>query len=156
LAKRLKPFHDPGNGINFMGGIMSEKKRILVVEDEMPVALMIVFLLLRVGYDVTTACNGREGMKLATTTKFDLITLDVDLPDIKGFEICRELKQRHISHRTPIIFVTGRPHEEGRQLALELGAADYIEKPFEMSDFIFKIATHVRNSQPNEAVTIQS
>lgn len=135
---------------------MSEKKKILVVEDEMPVALMMVFLLSRVGYDVTTACNGLEGMKLATTTKFDLITLDVDLPDIKAFEICRELKQRHISYRTPIIFVTGRPHAEDRQLAQELGAADYIAKPFEMSEFIFKIATHVRNSQPNEAITVQN
>lgn len=132
---------------------MSDKLKILVIEDEMPVALMMVFLLTRVGYDVTTACNGQEGMRLATTTKFDLITLDVDLPDIKGFEICRELKQRHISHRTPIVFVTGRPHEEDRQLAFELGAADYVEKPFEMSDFIFRIATHARKPQSHGTVT---
>lgn len=135
---------------------MSEKKKILVVEDEMPVSLMMVFLLSRVGYDVTTARNGREGMRLATSQKFDVITLDVDLPDTKGFELCRELKQRHISHRTPIIFVTGRPHREDRQLALELGAADYIEKPFEASDFVFRIATQVRNREQNETASMQN
>lgn len=135
---------------------MSDKLKILVVEDEMPVALMLIFLLTRVGYDVTTAPTGKKGLELATSYKFDLITLDVDLPDIKGFEICRELKQRHISHRTPIIFVTGRPHEEDRQLAFELGAVDYIEKPFEMSDFIFRIATHARKSQSHETAPMQN
>ena len=135
---------------------MSEKIKILVVEDEMPVALMMTFLLTRVGYDVTNAHNGHEGIRLATSYKFDLITLDVDLPDIKGFEICRELKQRHISHRTPIIFVTGRPHDEDRQLAFELGAVDYIEKPFEMSDFIFRIATHARKSREHGTASIQN
>jgi len=78
---------------------MSDKLKILVVEDEMPVALMMVFLLSRVGYDVTTAHNGKKGIELASATRFDVITLDMDLPDIKGFEICRELKRRHISSR---------------------------------------------------------
>lgn len=135
---------------------MSEKKKILVVENEMPVALMMVFLLSRVGYDVTTACTGQEGMRLATTAKFDLITLDVDLPDIKGFDICHELKQRHISHCTPVVFITGRPHDEDRQRAFDLGAVDYIEKPFEMSNFIFRIATHAKKSQPHETASIQN
>lgn len=137
-------------------GLMSDKVKILVVEDEMPVALMMTFLLTRVGYDVTTARNGQEGLELATRQKFDLITLDMDLPDIKGIEICRELKQRHISRNTPIIFVTGQPHAENRQRALELGAVDYIEKPFEMSDFIFRIATHVRKSQEHGMAAIQN
>jgi DNA-binding response OmpR family regulator len=135
---------------------MAEKTKILVIEDEMPVALMMVFLLARVGYDVTTATNGKKGIELASATRFDVITLDMDLPDIKGFEICRELKRRHISRNTPIIFVTGQPHEENRQRALELGAADYIEKPFDMSDFIFRIATHARKSQLNETASIQN
>ena len=133
---------------------MSERKRILVVEDETPVALIMVFLLSRVGYDVTTVTSGRKGLELAITTRFDVITLDVDLPDINGFEICRELKQRHISHRTPIVFVTGRPHDEYRQFALELGAADYIEKPFEPSDLVFRIATHARKLQPDLKPTV--
>jgi DNA-binding response OmpR family regulator len=140
------------DGISNMAG----KTKILVIEDEMPVALMMVFLLSRVGYDVTTANNGKKGIELASATRFDVITLDMDLPDIKGFEICREIKRRHISRNTPIIFVTGQPHEENRQRALELGAVDYIEKPFEMSDFIFRIATHARNSRLHETASIQN
>lgn len=123
---------------------MSDKKKILVVEDEMSVALMMTFLLARAGCDVTTAHNGKNAMELATSCKFDLIMLEVDLPDINGFEICRELKQRHISYRTPIIFLTGRPHEEERQRAFELGAVDYLEKPFKMSDFISRIAPYAQ------------
>jgi len=65
---------------------MKDKVKILVVEDEMPVALMMVFLLTRVGYDVTTATSGKKGIELASATRFDVITLDMDLPDIKGFE----------------------------------------------------------------------
>ena len=122
----------------------------------MPVSLMITMLLSRMGYEVTPAFNGEEGMRLATSYKFDAIALDVDLPDIKGFEICRELKQRHISHKTPIIFITGRAHEEDRRFALELGAADYIEKPFEASDFVFRIANQIRNGRSNEPTTISN
>lgn len=132
---------------------MTGRVKILIVEDDMPLALMMVFLLSRVGYDVTTARNGHEGLRLASNHKFDVITLDVDLPDIKGFEICRELKQRHISHRTPIIFITGRPHQEDKQLAFDLGAVDYIEKPFEASDFVFRIASQIRNGQLNETAS---
>jgi len=71
-------------------------------------------------------------------------------------EICHELKQRHISRNTPIIFVTGQPLGENRQRALELGAVDYIEKPFEASDFVFRIASQIRNGQKNETASIQN
>ena len=135
---------------------MKDKVKILVVEDEMPVALMMVFLLTRVGYDVTTATNGKKGIELASRTRFDVITLDMDLPDIKGFEVCNELKQRHISRNTPIVFVTGQPLEGNRQRALELGAADYIEKPFEASDFVFRIASQIRNGHQNATTSIQN
>jgi CheY-like chemotaxis protein len=107
LRKLIKPRGDLASKSETWE-IMSGKKRILVIEDEMPVALMMVFLLSRVGYDVTTAHNGKKGIELASATRFDVITLDMDLPDIHGFEICHELKQRHVSRNTPIIFITGR------------------------------------------------
>lgn len=123
---------------------MTGKTKILIVEDEMPVAMMMVSLLSHVGCDVQVASNGLKGMKLAKEEKFDLITLDVDLPGMNGFEICRELKQRHLSSRTPIVFVSGRSHEGDQRAGLELGAADYIIKPFEVTDFIFRIISHVQ------------
>jgi DNA-binding response OmpR family regulator len=135
-----------------MGGNMSEKKRILVVEDETPLAMMMVFLLNRVGYAVTVAKSGQQGIELAARQPFDLITLDLNLPDIRGFEICSRLKNQSLSQNTPIVFVTGQREEENRQRAFELGAVDYIEKPFEMSDFVFRISRCLANFLPGQVM----
>ena len=82
-------------------------------------------------------------MALASEKKFDLITLDLDLSDINGFEICSELKQRHFSRHTPIVFVSDHATIEDQQHGLELGAADYITKPFDASDFVSRILSHI-------------
>jgi DNA-binding response OmpR family regulator len=118
--------------------------RILIVEDDTPLAMMMVSLLTRAGCDTLVARTGEKGMELALTQKFDLITLDVDLPDMNGFEICSELKQRHLSSRTPIVFVSGRTSEEDRQRAHEVGAVDFVEKPFDAVEFISRILSHFR------------
>lgn len=161
----LNVTHVQRNGKQAAAGDMNSevgfaKAKLLIVEDEMPVALMMVYLLTRAGFDVTTAHNGHKGIELATEKKIDLITLDVDLPGKSGFEICRELKQRHISHRTPIVFATGRLYEEDEQHAYELGAVDYIIKPFEVTDNIFRIVSHAKvktdpaaAKMPQEATT---
>jgi DNA-binding response OmpR family regulator len=75
----------------------------------------------------------------------------VDLPDISGFELCCELKQRHLSRRTPVIFVSGGASEEYQQRTLELGAADFIIKPFKVTDFIYRIMSHAKaKSRPSD------
>jgi len=122
--------------------------KILVVDDETPVAMMIVFLLTRAGFDVTVAHDGRKALELATEYKFDLITLDIDLPIFSGFEICGELKQRHACRHTPIVFVTGRVSEEDRQRARQVGAADYFSKPFEPSVFVSRLISLVKKGAP--------
>jgi DNA-binding response OmpR family regulator len=130
---------------------MTSKTKILVVEDETPVAMMMVHILTRAGCDVQAAHTGRKGMELALETKFDLITLDVDLPDINGFDVCSELKLRHISRNTPIVFISARPFEENKERSLEVGAADYITKPFEADDFIFRIISLAKiKSRPSD------
>ncbi len=126
--------------------------RILVVEDDTPLAMMMVHVLSRAGCDVLVAHTGEKGMELAQENKFDLITLDVDLPDINGFEICSQLKQRHHSRHTPIVFISGRPHEEDVRLAHKLGAVDFIVKPFEVTDFIFRIISHAKPQTGSDAV----
>jgi len=120
---------------------MSEKIKVLLVEDDTAVAMMMAYLLCREGFEVEPAFTGRTGLELATTQKFDLILSDVDLgvPELTGFDICRELKQRHISYRTPIILLSGNGTEERRAKAFEIGAADFIEKPFKASDFVSRI-----------------
>ena len=122
---------------------MPFKAKILIIEDDTPVAMMMVNVLSRAGCDVRVANTGQKGMELARENKFDLITLDVDLPDISGFEICSELKQRHLSYHTPIVFVSGRPCENDRQRGHDLGAVDYITKPFDARDFVSRLLSQV-------------
>jgi two-component system alkaline phosphatase synthesis response regulator PhoP len=123
---------------------MNEKIKILVVEDEVSVASLMTFLLTRAGYDVQVAFRGRQALELAQREKFGLITLDVDMPGLNGFEICRELRQQDVSSQTPIVFVSGRADEASRQKAFALGASDFIEKPFPADDFICRIDSFAR------------
>lgn len=127
---------------------MREAIKVLVVEHNTAVAMMMTYLLSDAGLDVEPAVTGQKGMELATTRKYDVIVLDIDLPDNNGFDICRELKQRHISYRTPIIFLSGNGIEERRAKAFELGAADFIEKPFEANDFVCRVISHAKGESP--------
>jgi DNA-binding response OmpR family regulator len=122
---------------------MSVKAKILVVENETAVAMLMVFLLTKAGCDVSAAHSGKEAMELALETKFDLITLAVDLPDIKGFEICSELKQRHFSRHMPVVFVSAQHSDRDMKHGFELGAVDYIAKPFDPYEFARRILSHL-------------
>jgi DNA-binding response OmpR family regulator len=122
---------------------MTGKTKILIVEDEMPVAMMMVFLLHRAGCEVETATNAEQAVRLVQAADFDLITLDIDLPGGNGFEIFARLKKLSRWQNTPVVFVSGNSTIENQQLALDLGAADFIEKPFEVSDFTSRILAHV-------------
>jgi len=121
---------------------MRDKTKILVVDDQMAVALMMVFLLTRSGCDAQTALNAEKALRLAQTEMFDLITLDVEMPCINGFELFQRLKQIPHLRETPVVFVSGRATIENQQHALDLGAADFIEKPFDAQDFISRILLH--------------
>jgi DNA-binding response OmpR family regulator len=123
---------------------MTEKAKILVVEDEPGVSMMMVFLLTRAGCDAQPAWNADKAMRLAQDEEFDLITLDIDLPGASGFEICSRLKQIPRHRATPVVFISGRPYEEDQRRAFELGAVDYIEKPFEALKFAGRILSHVK------------
>jgi DNA-binding response OmpR family regulator len=116
---------------------MMGKPKILVVEADTPMAMRMICFLTNAGCIVQIARTVEAGMELALETKFDLIVLDVDLPS--GFEICRELKQRHFTRHTPVVLVSERSSLEDQQQGLDLGAADYITKPFDTSDFVQRI-----------------
>jgi putative two-component system response regulator len=120
------------------------KPKILIVEDQPEVLRMMAFVLTRAGCEVQTAQSGKEGMQLGQQREIDLILLDVDLPDISGFEICRRLKEDPRVCHIPVIFVTGRFCEEDRRRGFALGAADYIEKPFDVSHFVRRILFHLK------------
>ena len=107
---------------------------------------MLVFLLTRGGCEAEAARNAEQAMRLARTKEFDLITLDVELPGTGGFEIYQRLREIPQLKSTPICFVSGRPTIENMQRAFELGAADFIEKPFETRDFLSRILSLVEET----------
>ena len=126
---------------------MSRKAKILVVDDQMAVATMMAFLLLRAGCEVKTALSVEKALRLAQTQVFDLITLDVEMPGCTGFDLFRRLRQIPPLAETPIVFVSGHATIENQQYALgELGAADFIEKPFDTQDFLSRILSLVEET----------
>ena len=122
------------------------KARILIVEDDTPLAMMMVHVLSRAGCDVQVASTGKKGLELAQAIRFDLITLDIDLPGISGLEICAELKQRHLTRNTPVVFLTGRLAEQDVQRGLDAGAVDYIAKPFGI-EFAPRLLSHIKQTE---------
>jgi DNA-binding response OmpR family regulator len=118
--------------------------RILIVEDDTSVAMMIAYLLDRAGCDAQTAGNAEKALRLVENENFDLITLDVDLPVTSGFDICRRLKENIRLCDTPIVFISGRNCEADVRHGLNLGAVDYIAKPFETFEFAPRLLSHIK------------
>jgi DNA-binding response OmpR family regulator len=123
---------------------MSGKINILVVEDQTSVAMMMVFLLTRAGCETQTALSAEKALRLSQTETFDLITLDVGIPDLDGFRLFQKLRQIPHLKETPIVFVSGNSSIENQQRGLDLGAADFIEKPFDTQDFLSRILSLVK------------
>lgn len=115
--------------------------KILVVEDEPALAKLISYNLVQAGYAVVTAGTGYEGLAAAKREQPDLVLLDVMLPDIDGFDVCRELRRES---RVPIVFLTARGEEIDRVLGLELGADDYVTKPFSPRELVARVRAHLR------------
>lgn len=123
---------------------MKRKPKVLIVEDETPLACLMVMALTRAGYEVEAAHNGKKALEKASENKFDLITLNVVLPDTTGFVLCSELKQRHISRLTPIIFISASPCQQDIDEAKKRGAVDYIVKPFDLTELIYQVVLHTK------------
>ena len=109
-------------------------KRVLVVDDEPNIVDILRFNLEREGYEVITAEDGVQGLEMARSSDPDLILLDVMMPEMDGFEVCRELRRE--DKLTPIIMLTAREEEADRVMGLELGADDYVSKPFSVRSSI--------------------
>src|SRR3712207_3711596 len=115
------------------GGEMStEPPRILLVDDEQSVQTLLSYPLRKEGYDVVAARNGREALERFRDDHFDLVVLDVMLPEMDGFDVCKQLRARS---SVPIIMLTAKAEEVDKVLGLELGADDYITKPFSLREF---------------------
>lgn len=120
-------------------------KKLLVIEDEKNISDIIVFNAKLAGYECEVAYDGEEGLKRALKGIYDLILLDLMLPKIDGFEICRHIRRQKIN--TPVIMVTAREEEVDKVLGLELGADDYITKPFGVKELLARIKANIRRSE---------
>lgn len=118
---------------------MSEK--VLIVEDEPVLLETLAYNLTRQGYTVETATDGQTALDVARQSLPDLIVLDIMLPGLDGFEVCRVLRQEM---NTPILMLTARDDEIDRVIGLELGADDYITKPFSMRELTARVKAHLR------------
>ena len=124
-------------------------KKILIVEDEQNIVDILSFQLGREGYDTVEAYDGPTGLKLALEENPDLILLDLMLPEMDGFDVCRQIRQA--GHATPILMLTAREEEADKVLGLELGADDYITKPFSMRELIARVGANIRRTAMNTA-----
>ena len=115
--------------------------RVLLVEDEGAIAQTVEFALRAEGFETAHALTGRAALELAALRPFDLAILDVGLPDIGGFALCRELRR---ASDLPVIFLTARDAEADRVLGLELGADDYVAKPFSMPELVGRVRANLR------------
>lgn len=128
-------------------------KKILVVDDEKPISDIIKFNLTKEGYDVHTAYDGEEALKQVEEVSPDLIILDLMLPKIDGLEVAREVRK---THDMPIIMVTAKDAEIDKVLGLEMGADDYVTKPFSNRELVARVKANLRrqaavaNATPEE------
>jgi DNA-binding response OmpR family regulator len=117
-------------------------KRILIVEDDKAILRGLVDSLKAEHFDVETSSDGKEGYQFAQRRKYDLLLLDVMLPNMNGFEICRQLRADKV--KTPILMLTGKGEEIDKVMGLELGADDYVTKPFSIKELLARIKALMR------------
>lgn len=123
------------------------KQKILVVDDEQSIVTLLKYNLEKSGFDVTTVMNGVEAFEVAKQEAFDLIILDLMLPELDGIEICKQLRQNKVT--TPIIMLTAKDDEFDKVLGLELGADDYMTKPFSTREVVARIRAVIRRIAQN-------
>ncbi len=122
---------------------MSDKKKILVVDDSKTALFMVMTILKKTPYDLVTAQDGQQALEVATAERPDLILMDVVMPRMTGFEACRELKKREDTKRIPVILVTTRGEEENVEDGFASGCNDYVTKPVNAQELLAKVRDHI-------------
>ena len=123
---------------------MEKQKTVLIVEDEKNIVDILRFNLQREGYQTLEAYDGEDGLNKAKTEDPDIILLDVMLPKMNGFDVCRKLREE--GYNVPIIILTAREEETDKVFGLEIGADDYMTKPFSLRELVARVAANIRRS----------
>jgi DNA-binding response OmpR family regulator len=125
--------------------VATKTQSVLVVEDESSIASFVALYLKNAGYGVRTAANGAEALSAASSDQPDLIVLDLMLPDIDGIEVCKRIRQRS---EVPILMLTARDEDVDKIIGLEVGADDYLTKPFNPRELVARVKSILRRTTP--------
>lgn len=131
---------------------MSDPKKILIVEDDLDLAEMLSAYFRVQGYSVTNASWGEDGVRLVEEDLPDIVVLDIRLPDIDGYEVCRQIRKIRKAQHLPVIFLTEKREREDKLSGLELGAVDYITKPFDIQELRLRVRNALRRARMNTMV----
>ncbi|MEK7280712.1 MAG: response regulator transcription factor [Nitrospirota bacterium] len=124
-----------------------KNKRILIIEDEQDIVRLLTHYLQKEGYTLQTATDGVSGLQLARKDIPHLIILDLMLPEMEGLEVCKRLRMDHKTSALPIIMLTAKGEESDKIIGLELGADDYITKPFSPKELVARVKALLRRSE---------
>ena len=122
--------------------------RVLIVEDEPDIRDLLAFHLGREGYQVWTAGSGADALRMALRDRPDLVLLDLMLPELDGIEVCRRLRRDPATATTPVIMLTAKGDEIDRVVGLEIGADDYVAKPFSPKELLARVRAVLRRAHP--------
>jgi len=129
---------------------MEKSKHILIVEDDESILFGLQDILESKGYQISTASNGIEGFKLASSEPIDLLLLDIMLPGMNGLEICKRIRKEKL--KLPIVMLTAKSSEMDKISGLDYGADDYITKPFSLSELLARIRAILRRTYPEDDI----
>jgi len=128
--------------------LKSEKSTVLIVDDERSIRISLGTVLTSLGYEIVEAARGEEAIALVRTAKLDAVLLDINMPGMRGVEVCRAM--RRISARLPIIMLTVQTGEDSKVEALDAGADDYITKPFRLRELTARLRAATRHNTQEE------
>ena len=133
---------------------MTEMKRILIVDDDDEIRELLEFDICHSGYFVDTASDGKEGLQKALNNSYDLILLDVMMPKMNGFDVCKNIRQAKLS--IPILMLTAKGTINDKTIGFDCGADDYLVKPFDVQEVLLRIRVLLRRNQPQETNSISN
>ena len=125
-------------------------ERVLVVDDDPDIVRLVTYNLTQSGFEAVAASTGRAALEIIQKRPPDLIILDLMLPDVDGMEVCRSLRAHEASTRIPIIMLTARSEEIDRVIGFELGADDYVMKPFSPRELVLRVKSVIRRSRSDQ------
>lgn len=137
----------------FCGGTYMSKK-VIVVDDELSIVTLLQYNLEQAGFNVLTAMDGKKALELAETEQADVMILDLMLPELDGMEVCKEMRLKHI--QTPILMLTAKDDEFDKVLGLELGADDYMTKPFSPRELVARVKAIIRRTTGTRTQDVES